>query len=87
MQVNSPRAMPVGGLADWYLPSLNELSALYYYPNRDAIGGFSASTYWSSTQDASQSSGKWAFLMYFNNGTSRDEHKSDTYGVRPVRAF
>ena len=32
----------------WYLPSKNELDALYQ--NRDAIGNFSTSWYWSSTE-------------------------------------
>jgi hypothetical protein len=39
-----------GGYSDWYLPSKDELSALY--TNRVAIGGFdlSGNAYWSSTQ-------------------------------------
>jgi hypothetical protein len=43
-----------GGYSDWYLPSANELMALY--TNRVAIGNFKTSgqtTYWSSTEQSS----------------------------------
>lgn len=76
-----------GGLTDWYLPSLDELNALYYYPNRDAIGGFAAGAYWSSTQYSAETPQKYAYLMYFGSGKQNVEDKSNTYGVRPVRAF
>jgi len=39
-----------GGLSDWSLPSQEELDALYYYPNRAAIGGFTKGYYWSSSE-------------------------------------
>ena len=40
------------GYTDWFLPSKDELNALYV--NQAAIGGFSPSTpYWSSSQDSS----------------------------------
>ncbi|MEN9505107.1 MAG: hypothetical protein RI958_1033, partial [Actinomycetota bacterium] len=38
-----------GGFADWYLPSVDELAALCRYTERDAIGGFPADKYVSST--------------------------------------
>ena len=48
---NAVRGYTGGGQTDWSLPSKDELNALYYYPNRNAIGGFASSTYWSSSQD------------------------------------
>jgi len=33
-----------GGLADWFLPSKDELDRLYRFGNRDAIGGFMTGT-------------------------------------------
>jgi hypothetical protein len=38
-----------GGLADWYLPSEDELRALCLYGGRNAIGGFWSRAYLSST--------------------------------------
>lgn len=38
-----------GGLSDWYLPSGGELTELCKYTGRNAIGGFSAAKYASST--------------------------------------
>ena len=80
-----------GGMSDWSLPSVDELNALYYYPNRDAIGGFSAETYWSSSfrsyrQNNKEKHGAWSKLFGSNQDNlsfAFDEHLS----VRPVRAF
>jgi hypothetical protein len=43
-----------GGLADWYLPSEDELRALCLYTGRNAIGGFIFSAYLSSTTNPSK---------------------------------
>jgi hypothetical protein len=37
------------GYSDWYLPSINELNAMYL--QKDVIGGFTTGSYWSSTED------------------------------------
>ena len=36
-----------GGLSDWFMPSINQLNALF--EQRDVIGGFVGGLYWSST--------------------------------------
>ena len=79
-----------GGKSDWSLPSKDELNALYYYTGRNAIGGFAASPYWSSSQYNSKS----AWGQDFSNGFPEAVMKSAAnaqiglaYGVRPVRAF
>lgn len=41
-----------GGLSDWYLPSGGELTELCNYTGRNAIGGFAANDYVSSTVGA-----------------------------------
>ena len=66
---------------DWHLPSKDELSAMY--DNRDRIGGFSAATYWSS----SENDDNYAWNQYFTNGSQTNLNKNFTYSVRPVRAF
>lgn len=70
-----------GGYSDWYLPSLDELNKLYL--NRTAIGGFSSTWYWSSSQSSSTS----ATLTNFSNGTNGSGSKTGSYSVRPVRNF
>ena len=79
-----------GGMTDWSLPSLDELNALYYYPNRDAIGGFGASDYWSSSTWSSTTNkevGAWyQDFMYAEYGPGYAV-EANTNGVRPIRAF
>ena len=70
-----------GGYSDWYLPSKDELDALY--TNRVAIGGFALYFYWSSTESDFYS----AWSQSFNNGLQLDYDKSDPYYVRAIRSF
>jgi hypothetical protein len=70
-----------GGFSDWYLPSKNELNALYI--NRVAIGGFASGNYWSSTENDSFS----AWSQSFVNGGQYDDDKNLTYYVRAIRSF
>ena len=74
-----------GGMTDWSLPSLDELNALYYYTGRNAIGGFAASFYWSS----SQVNKTQAWYQSFKNGSQYGggSGKTGQIGLRPVRAF
>ena len=71
-----------GGYSDWYLPSKNELNALY--TNKDAIGGFDEfAFYWSS----SQSSSTEAWYQEFFNGTQFTDPKDLEVKVRAIRSF
>jgi len=72
-----------GGLSDWSLPSLDELTALYYYPNRNAIGGFADACYWSSYSYERDSADAYCF----SKGSNKNKSKALNFGVRPVRAF
>ena len=76
-----------GGYTDWYLPSFDELNALY--ANRVAIGGFASTYYWTSTeqdyrtayvQDLTTSGG-------FPAGYQTSLFKYQTYYVRAIRSF
>ncbi len=71
----------LNGYSDWYLPSQGELTALY--TNRVAIGGFSSTSYWSSTEGLSTN----AKSLNFGSGTSNNSSKTSTYYVRAIRAF
>jgi len=82
------KASTIGGKSDWFLPSLEELTALYTAlantSEKCDANGFSAwDSYWSSTQKDSM----FAWELGFNSGTARDEMKAMSCYVRPVRAF
>jgi hypothetical protein len=71
-----------GGYSDWYLPSKDELNALWV--NRAAIGGFvNLQGYWSSTQIDSDE----AWYQVFNEGTQSPAAKFGPLYVRAIRSF
>jgi hypothetical protein len=70
-----------GGYSDWYLPSRIELTQLYN--NRVAIGGFTETYYWSSTEVDANNAITYAFSIgsYFQAG------KTFAFLVRAIRSF
>ena len=67
------------GHSDWYLPAKDELNAMYQ--NKATIGGFSSSSYWSSTEyDVN-----FAWYQYFVNVNQSNGSKSFYNRVRCVR--
>ena len=65
----------------WRLPTKDELNILY--ENKDKIGGFAYTYYWSS----SESNAYNAWYFSFNNGSAYTNDKNNTLYVRAVRAF
>lgn len=70
-----------GNFADWYLPTKYELNLLYLQKN--VVGGFGNTNYWSSTENGSG----FAWSQDFTNGYQGSGDKRSTYYVRSVRAF
>ncbi|RZL07113.1 MAG: DUF1566 domain-containing protein [Pedobacter sp.] len=71
-----------GGYTDWYLPSRDELARLYL--NRLAIGGFSNTVYWSSSQFSTTTS----WTISFSTGASGNTVTKNTLSyVRAIRKF
>jgi hypothetical protein len=67
---------------DWYLPSKAELNLLY--KQRNVVGGFSSSGYWSATESDSYN----AWRQTFNsNGYQYVTLKNAMLRVRAIRAF
>jgi hypothetical protein len=67
---------------DWYLPSKDELNKLYL--NRVAIGGFSTTVYWSS----SEVSLDYAWSKDFTSGVDINSiFKMNSMPIRPIRSF
>jgi hypothetical protein len=77
------RAHTGGGYTDWYLPSKDELNKLYL--NRNAIGNFFPSPYWSSTENENSNSTAW--IHRFGDGIQQTQFKHFQQHVRPVRSF
>jgi hypothetical protein len=73
-----------GGYSDWYLPSKDELYALYQ--QRATAGGFVTGNYWSSSQVSATNVWFLPFGGSFS-GVPNNLNKSSLYKVRPVRAF
>jgi len=72
-----------GGKTDWFLPSKDELAALYL--QKDIVGGFSPNdnSYWSSSEYTSPR----ALYQTFTTGSQGAIDKNNTSRVRAVRAF
>jgi hypothetical protein len=73
--------LTVGSYSDWYLPSKDELNKLCI--NKDAIGGFAAYGYWSSSEYNATN----AWFQGFFSGNQYLGYKSNDLRVRAVRAF
>ena len=71
----------LNGYSDWFLPSKDELNQLYL--QRSVVGGLSGYTYWSSTENSSQS----AWGQYWPDGSQITIVKSNGLWVRAIRAF
>ncbi|MCX6278303.1 MAG: DUF1566 domain-containing protein [Bacteroidetes bacterium] len=71
----------LNGYSDWYLPSKDELDQLYI--NRLAVGGFTSSAYWSSSEDNINN----AWKQHFDFGFQYNTGKYYLYSVRAIRAF
>lgn len=72
-----------GGYSDWYLPSTDELYAIY--TNRTAIGGISTSYYWTSTQQPGDD--YYATQQSFSTGAQVPGRKDTSARVRAIRSF
>jgi len=72
------------GFTDWYLPSRDELSQLYF--QRDLIGNFVLSNYyWSSSEIHDSSIFSWG--VYFFSGVQYANPKNLVGNVRAIRSF
>jgi len=67
--------------SDWYLPSKDELNKLYQ--NRNIIGGFTTSAYWSSSENGAN----YGWAQNFDNGGQGSNSKGSTNNIRAIRTF
>jgi hypothetical protein len=71
-----------GGYTDWFLPSIDELNAMYLVLKKKKLGAFKDDLYWSSSEGKN-----YAWRLNFGNGTRADIMKTDPKYVRPIRMF
>ena len=71
-----------GGFTDWFLPSLDEVKAMYTNLTKEGKGTWQE-RYWSSSEYTSNTGKSY----YVYNGAELDYSRIVEYYVRPVRAF
>jgi hypothetical protein len=76
-------SLSTGGCSDWFLPSKEELNAMYVELKSNSVGGFADSEYWSS----SAQSMSLVNMQRFSDGWENPESSAQAYRVRAVRAF
>lgn len=74
-----------GGYDDWFLPSIDELDAMYDNLNASGIGLISSGSYWSSTEN--DSGAKYARYRNFGSGGVIGTERGSVYYILPCRAF
>ena len=73
----------INGFTDWFLPSIDELNAMYRVLSLNGLGGFNNSWYWSS----SHNSNDLAMGLHFIYSYAYNYYKNRTGLVRAIRAF
>lgn len=73
----------LGGYTDWRLPTIDELMVLYN--NREMIGGFSATRYWSSSSISDIN--YYYYYIDFKDGNKNSIDWYYTYNARAVRTL
>jgi hypothetical protein len=81
-------AVTVDGVVvdDWFLPSKDELMAMY--DQRTIVGGIgNMSMHWSSSENNSNANEAWRFYIFIGTWWTSATGKNNQIGVRPIRAF
>jgi hypothetical protein len=80
-------ALDVGGYKDWFLPSKDELNLMYINLKKKGLGGFSDSSYWSSSESHPHSAWGQMFSVRDFGYQYSNYNKFMELSVRAVRAF
>jgi len=73
---------------DWFLPSKDELNAMYTELHLQGVGGFTDNEYWSSSENNDAHANDMAQKQFFNTGVQSGGYKTETGNdTRACRAF
>jgi hypothetical protein len=75
--------LSLNGYTDWFLPSKDELKAMYTNLYQKGFGGFASDYYWSSSEYSSIS----AWKHHFSSINQSTDPKQAKDGVRAIRVF
>ena len=79
--------------SDWFLPSRDELGAIWQNIVHDGTGGnsgvgsFEDEFYWTSSENEGDPGSEYAHVLFFSSGASSIAGKENPYWVRAIRAF
>ena len=77
----------LGGYDDWFLPSWDELNLMRANLYLQSLGGFSLSSYWSSSMECLGSPSSYIWMEYFGDGGQYGAIETNPYKVRAAREF
>jgi len=83
LDVNTQRYVAPTEANTWFLPSIDELSAMHDNLHSEGVGGFASAYYWSSGEDDNTN----AWGKDFDSGYQYVDSKASTNYVRAVRTF
>ena len=74
---------------DWFMPSKDELNAMYTNLHAEGVGDFSSTYYWSSSEYGDGDPATTVWVENFSNGAQNDSDGKDDsdYPTRPCRTF
>ena len=75
------QGLTLNGYSDWYLPSIDELNAMYALKTQLGLSG----TYWTSTQSCGFSSNFYASVIDMADGSNPCGYRTFNNRVRPIR--
>ncbi len=75
----------IDGFEDWFVPSKDELNAMYQNLKKNGLGDFKNHYYWTSCKF--QDTGHSSWVQNFADGYQTDDERDRWNYVRPVRYF
>ena len=75
----------ISSFSDWFLPSIDELAAMYTNLHLEGVGGFNEGNYWSSTEISAGIA--WGFNFALGSAANNYMKTTDHADARACRSF